>query len=87
MIFSDELYEIPEDKLKTFQKNVLINFESKACCCGSNDRFLSKHLVKLPVYSASSSASQNNYLKAMVICKNCGHTEFFNAMLAGLVEN
>lgn len=56
--------------------------------CGKNDWVLLDHLVA-PVHTNGSTTyltGGGTYPMFMLVCTNCGHTQFINAIAAGVVE-
>ena len=61
--------------------------DSSACpTCAKNEWELLPHMVTMPVFQEGNTYLTPTYPKLMIACKNCGHTQFFNAMFCGLLE-
>ena len=61
--------------------------KDRAVCtvCGINNWQVAQHLVSPPVVSGRAlSLGGPAYPQAMCICRNCGHTLYFNAVVAGI---
>lgn len=56
--------------------------------CGSNSWVLSQDIVTNLLINADGNISLGGqtYPQIMLICKNCGNTKYFNAVIMGLME-
>lgn len=58
--------------------------------CGKTDWYISPHYVAAPVTSKSGEGvifGGEFYPHVSIICANCSHTVFFNAIMMGLVKS
>lgn len=76
------------------QKTKVLNwFRSKngprpCSVCGDNNWTLGAHLVVPNTWAGGAiSMGGMSYPQVMLICRNCGHTNFFNAVIVGALEN
>ena len=84
-----------DDTLLTLeQKNVAIAWlnergarEPTCPACGQNTWFIGDHLVAAPVYSGGMIIGGPVYPNFMIICQNCGNTQYFNAVIAKIIES
>jgi len=54
--------------------------------CKEKSWEIQDRLVAPPGFGVGLLLGGTVYPQAMVICKNCGNTQYFNAMMAGIVE-
>ena len=54
--------------------------------CGENSWLVGEHLVAPPIHAQGLLLGGTSYPQAMLICVNCAHTVYFNAVIMGLLK-
>ncbi len=54
--------------------------------CNTQNWILADHVVAPPIFGRGLVLGGTAYPHVMLICRQCGHTVFFNAVMMGLVE-
>lgn len=56
--------------------------------CQADDWVLGDHLIAPPLSTMTGGVILGgpSYPSAILVCKNCGHTQFFNAIVMGLIK-
>ena len=77
---------LTDDEKKLFEKWVLERSPKLKCpCCGKSNFTVGEHLVSPPTVGRDGvQLGGVAYPNAMLICTNCAHTLFFNAVVIGL---
>jgi len=81
--------ELTEEQMEQFQSWLAERWTGTKECpiCATNNWTLGSHLVSPTIYRSGGGLVIGGlaYPLAMIICSNCGYTNFFNAVLIGLV--
>lgn len=78
----------PEQKQKIVDWLKHRNAPRACSVCGANDWNLAAHLVVPSTWMPDGGISLGgvSYPQAMLLCKNCSHTIYFNAVIMGVLE-
>lgn len=83
-------YSLSQQEIDRAIDWIKTHWKDKKCeVCGKQDWVVMGDLVTPMIYLSGQGVSigGSSYPQFMTICKNCGNTKYFNALLAKIIEN